>query len=325
MHGLPEFHLLHPATVAEAVAMGQEEPGARFVAGGTDLLVNMRRLIAAPPTLIDLTDVAEMREITVEDGTLVVGAAATLAELAADPRVRRTWPVLATAAGTVAGPTHRQVATVGGNLCLDTRCIYYNQSEWWRWANDYCLKERGEVCHVAPGAPRCWAAFSGDLAPAALVMGAEAVVAGPDGARTMPLDDLYGDDGATPFRLGAGELLTAIRVPDPGGLRGDYAKSRVRGAIDFPLAGVAVALRRDGDHLADLRVALTATNVRPDLVTGTETLLHGPLDDDRLSALERLVGKQIQPMRSTVTSSQYRRRVAAALLRRLVAGLFAAE
>ena len=323
MEVLPAFRLHRPASVEEAVELRHGDPDSRFVAGGTDLIVNVRRGIEAPGALIDLTGIDALRRIDTGNGALSLGAAVTLAELAAHPEVDEGWPVVAAAAREVAGSTHRQVATVGGNLCLDTRCVYYNQSEWWRRSNGYCLKDGGEVCYVAPGGERCWAAFSGDLAPTLLVLGATAEIAGPAGGRTIPLAEMYADDGVAHLRLDDGELLTCVRVPAPNGARAGYEKARVRGAIDFPLAGVAIALKRKGGKLADLRCALTGTDPCPILVEGTGALAGAGMNDDTLRRLHKLVERSIQPMQSTFTGSQYRRRVAANLAVRLAERLFA--
>ena len=323
MDPLPAFRLERPATVAEAVALHRDNAEARYLAGGTDLIVNMRHGIVRPPVLIDLTGIEALQEIRAVDGGIEIGAGVTLARLRADPSVKDVCPVVATAAATVAGPTHRETATLGGNLCLDTRCVYYNQSEWWRRANGYCLKHGGETCHVARTGETCHSAFSGDVAPALLVLGAEVDVAGADGCRTIPLRDLYRNDGADHLCLEAGEILTAVRLPAAPGVRADYTKVRVRGAVDFPLVGVAVAVTMDGDAVGSLQVALTGTNPRPLLVAQTESLCGAPLDDSALERLEKLVRKQIQPMRSTLLTSHYRRRVGAALARRLARQLTA--
>ena len=319
MTALPAFRLLRPASVAEAVEMRRANPQARFLAGGTDLIVNMRHGLDAPEALIDLRAIEAMQGIEAREGGLCIGAGVTLARLIEDPL---TPPVVVAAARTVAGPTHRETATVGGNLCLDTRCVYYNQSEWWRNANGYCLRSGGGTCHVAPTGDRCHGAFSGDLAPALLVMGAEVEIVGPGGTRTIPLNDLYADDGAAHLRLEEGAMVTAVRLPSAAGLRADYAKARVRGSVDFPLAGVAVALRRHGDELQWLQVAVTGTDPRPVLIAETEKLTGAPLDDAAIERLEKLVRKQIQPMRGTLSAGHYRRRVAASLAGRLARRLY---
>src|SRR6185369_1092287 len=190
-----------------------------------------------------------------------IGASVTLAELALDRQVAEHHPVVAQAAGSIAGPTHRNMGTVGGNLCLDTRCIFYNQSQWWRTANNHCLKTTGDICHVAPKSRGvCFATFSGDLAPALLTLDAEIDVLGPAGRRTMPLAELYigyarqdepvtetRGDGKFFLALRRGEIITAVRARNTPSLRSAYDKIRIRRSIEYPVAGVAVALRRDGD------------------------------------------------------------------------------
>ncbi len=323
MEYMPEFEIVRPATLAEAVAARAGDPDAAFIAGGTDLVPNIRRGIAAPAKVIDLNGVGEIRTIEQVAGGLRIGAAVTLAELLADERVRAGYAGVVEAASEIAANSHREVGTVGGNLCLDTRCIFYNQSEWWRRSNDYCLKSRGEICHVAPKGDHCFAAFSGDLAPGLIVHGADAEIAAPGGVRTIPLIELYRDDGTKPLRLEPGEMLASVTLPaPPEGFRAGYAKSRVRGAIDFPLAGIAAGLQREGDSVAGLRIALTGTNSMPILLSGTEALIGSTLDDAALDRLVGLVPKQIQPMTSTLTPPGYRRRVVANLMRSLVRRLY---
>ena len=321
MELLPPFHVATPGSIAAAVAAGRHQEASRFIAGGTDLMVNLRHGLGDPAALIDLRGIPELRHVgtTGADG-LVIGAAVTLAELAEDPTVATRYPAIAAAATAVGAPAHRAAGTVGGNLCLDTRCIFYNRSAWWREANGFCLKYQGDTCHVAPTGKRCHAAFSGDLAPALLAHAAEIDIAGPDGLRRQPLAALYAEDGAAHLRLAAGEFLVRVIVAaDPWPAA--YAKARARGAIDFPLAGVAVALRRSGDDVDGLRVALTGTNARPFLLEGTEGLLGAPVSPAWLDRLGRLVQKQVSPMRTTLLAAQYRRRVAAALAQRLAATL----
>ena len=292
MDALPSFDLIRPRTLAELMAARAAHPQSRMLGGGTDLMVNIRRGIVAPPVLIEINDVSELREIRADAHKLEIGAAVTLSEVAAHPDVMRHYPAVAQAAGHIAGPTHRNMGTVGGNLALDTRCIFYNQSEWWREANRHCLKTTGDICHVAPKSRGvCFATFSGDVAPALLVFDAEIDIAGPSGQRTLSLADLYigyarqdepvtetRGDGKHFLALRPGEIITAARVRNTPGLRSAYDKIRIRRSIEYPVAGVAVALRRDGDTLADLRVAFTGTNPRPVRLSGTQELCGGPLD-----------------------------------------------
>jgi 4-hydroxybenzoyl-CoA reductase subunit beta len=337
MDALPQFDLLRPRTLDELIATRSAHSDSRLLGGGTDLVVNIRRGIVAPPVLIDVNGVSELRTIKANAHTLEIGAAVTLANLAAHPEVVRHYPVVAQAAAHIAGPTHRAMGTVGGNLCLDTRCIYYNQSEWWRSANHHCLKTTGAICHVAPKSRGvCFATFSGDLAPALLTLDAEIDIAGPQSPRTMPLADLYigyarqdepvtetQGDGKYFLSLGPGEFVTAVRAKNAAGLRSAYDKIRIRRSIEYPVTGVAVALRRDGDKLADLRVAFTGTNPRPVRLAGTAALCGGALDDRMFAGLDALVRDQIMAMKTTFTPGHYRRRVAGVLARRLVQRLFA--
>jgi 4-hydroxybenzoyl-CoA reductase subunit beta len=319
---MPVFRVLRPATVEEAVATCQTRDGARYLAGGTDLIVNLRRGLGAPAALIDLTGISELGELRCGIEGARIGAGVRIAKLAADPIIGQRYPALREAAITVAAPGHRNLATVGGNLCLDTRCIYYNQSEWWRESNGFCLKHGGTICHVAPEGERCHAAFSGDLAPALLALAADVEIVGPAGRRRIALPDLYAEDGRAHLRLAAGELVTAITLP-PGPVQCSYAKARVRGAFDFPLAGVAVALELADGRLSALRVALTGTNSRPLLIEGTSALLGREVREPLLTELDKLVQRQVRPMRTTLTQANYRRIVAGALARRLLASLAA--
>ncbi len=319
MEQLAPFALHRAGTVAQAAALLASLPGARIIAGGTDLVPNLRRGIGAPPALVDVSAIAGFDAITGDAQGRRLGAGATLARLAADAGITRELPALAQAAASVAGPGHRTAATLGGNLCLDTRCVFYNQSEWWRRSNDYCLKHGGETCHVAPQGKRCHAAFSGDVAPAMIALDASVEIADAAGVRLVPLADLYADDGAAPLRLGAGELLAAVVVPpQPQGARSGYRKARIRGAMDFPLAGVAARATFDGGRLTGLRLALTGTNSRPLLLADTEELCGGAIDEAMLGLLAKRISKQVSPMRTTVTVSNYRRQVAIVLAQRLL-------
>jgi 4-hydroxybenzoyl-CoA reductase subunit beta len=317
---VPDFRLAHPLSVEEAVAARHSSWASRFIAGGTDLVANMRRGLDRPSLLIDLSRIDELAGIALSERGLRIGATATVAALARHPEVARRYRALSQAAGSAAGPGHRALATVGGNLCLDTRCIFYNQSEWWRRTNGYCLKRGGDTCHVAPQGRRCHAAFAGDLAAALLALAADVEIAGPSGRRRIPLGALYVEDGRAHLALAPDELVVAVHVPhDPP--PSAYAKARVRGAIDYPLAGVAVALGMADAKVGELCIGLTGTNSRPFQLAGTDALLGRPTDATLLADIDRLVQKQVQPMRTSVASAHYRRLAAAALACRLVAQL----
>jgi len=334
MEALPEFSYITPRTLADLLAARRAHPEAQLLGGGTDLLVNVRRGIVAPSVLIDVNGVADILSLSADAHALELGAGVTLQQIERHPGIIAHYPVLAQAAASVAGPTQRNMGTLGGNLCLDTRCIFYNQSEWWRAANHHCLKTTGEICHVAPKSRGvCFATFSGDLAPALAVLNAEVDLVAANGAvRTLPLEKLYigyarhddanAGDGKRYLALAAGEMVTRVRARKQLGLRSGYDKLRVRRSIEYPLAGVAVALRREGDSLAELRVAITGTNPRPVLLQGTERLCGGALDAMVYRGLEQLVRDQVMSMKTTFTPGHYRRRIAGVLARRLLDRLY---
>jgi 4-hydroxybenzoyl-CoA reductase subunit beta len=311
MIALPEFRLMRPATLAEAARLAAE-PDSRLIAGGTGLLPNLRLGLGKPRTLVSLDRLAELQGIETSRDGIRIGAGVTLEQLF---RRKDIPDALREAAASVAAPGHRSAATLGGNLCLDTRCVYYNQSEHWRRSNDYCLKYGGDICHVAPQGKKCRAAYTGDLAPALLALAAQVETS----ARVIPLEDLYRDDGAAHLALEAGEIVVAVRIPAAKG-RSGYAKARGRGAIDYPLAGVAMALAMRDGSIAHMRVALTGTNSKPLVLTGTDFLASAKVEDAG-PRLMKLVQKQAGPVRTTVTAADYRRQAAAILARRLLGRL----
>ncbi len=275
---LPRFVLRQPTSLGEAVRLLAEAgPEARVIAGGTDLLPNMKHELLTPPVLVSLGRVPELHGVALaDDGALVIGAMTPLAEVASSPLVAARAPALAQAAGMVAGPQLRERGTLGGNLLLDTRCQYYNQTYFWRSALGFCLKKDGSACHVVAGGSRCVAAATSDTQPILMTLGGRAHLEGPAGGRSLPVEELLNNDGARPHRLAPGEILALVRVPPlPPGYRGAYGKLRERGAIDFPLLGVAarVDLGHDG-RVEQADLVLTALAARPRRVTGVAELLR---------------------------------------------------
>lgn len=317
---LPEFKLLKPSTVEEAVAALQANGSARLCAGGTDLLVNMRRGLVEAEALVDITAIADLKRMELNDSGLFIGAGVILREVAENAEIAEAYPAISEAALSIAGPGHREAATVGGNLCLDTRCLYYNQSHWWRKSNDFCLKYQGEICHVAPTKKQCRAAFSGDLAPALMVHGAEVEIAGPDGKRRVALDALYQEDGADYLTLAAAEIVVGVHLPPAQAVSG-YRKIRIRGSIDFPLAGVAIACETSSAGHR-FTIAVTGTNSCPVLVDMPEVLGSNDDPGSFFTSLAKKVQKTVTPLRTTTTAANYRRVSISAMAERLARELW---
>ncbi len=318
---LPDFRILRPRKLEEAIELMDRRRGEiQVIAGGTDLVPSLKQKLFAPRYLLDLKSLGELRYIRNGSG-LEIGALATITAVAGSPEVRRSFPVLAQAAQTIASPVLRNMGTVGGNLCLDTRCLWYNQSHFWRQSCGFCLKKNGTVCHVAPGGERCWAAYSGDTAPALLALGAEIEIASPRGTRRLPLEQFYTGDGMGRMRLAGDEILTRVFVsPESSGMRGAYLKFRLRGSIDYPLAGAAAALMISEDGMCRWgRVAVTALNPAPLLVQGAEEALRNAhLSDELLETLAQLASRTIKPLTTSSSTPEYRRDIARALVKRAV-------
>jgi 4-hydroxybenzoyl-CoA reductase subunit beta len=291
------------------------------LAGGTDLIPSMRQKLFEPEYVLDLRGVDSLRGITqLPDGGLEIGALTTLRAIERSDFLRQHYPVLAEAAATVASPVLRNMGTLGGNICLDTRCLWYNQSLTWRKGCGFCIKKDGDLCHVAPGGTKCWAVFSGDTPPALLCLHAEIEIAGPQGVRRIPLQDFYTGLGDTYRKLQINELVTRVILPaSSASYRGVYRKLRIRGSIDYPLAGVAVVLKRSNGHIADARIAITAVNPAPLLVKGATELLTGKAVDEALAeAAGDLAAKISKPLTTSALTPEYRREMIRVFTRRAV-------
>jgi len=319
---LPSFQLLRPRTLDEAIAMMAKHPGEiKVVAGGTDLLPSMKQKLFAPPYVMDLRGAGELRGIRSVAGRGVeIGALTTLSAVEHSPIIRRDYPVLYDAVKTVASPVLRNMGTIGGNICLDTRCLWYNQSLQWRKSCGFCLKKDGNLCHVAPGGSFCWAAFSGDTPPALLCLEAELEIAGCDGVRHTPLSEFYVNDGIVRLHLASDEIVTRVFLPErSAGWRGSYYKLRMRGSIDYPLAGVAVAMRMKAGQVGDARVAITALNPAPHLVKDAELHLVGKVPDEELAEQAgELVARTAKPLTTSALTPEYRREIVKVFAKRAV-------
>src|SRR5436190_2561350 len=268
---LPSFAYLQPKTVAEALRMKSDAgPDAMYVAGGTDLYPNMQRPTQKPQTVIALTAIPQLRHAD----TPTLGACLTLSELTARPPDRLTAAV-STAARLVSTPLLRNMGTLGGNLCLDTRCNYYNQSYEWRKSIDFCMKKDGAICWVAPSSPRCWAVSSSDVAPVMVAIGAEYRLVGPQGERVVPAGRFYHNDGINYLTKQPDEILADVRLPAPDGWDAVYHKLRRRGSFDFPVLGVAAWIKWDGKKVGDARIVLGGGASYPQEIPEAGAALRG--------------------------------------------------
>ena len=321
---LPTFQLLRPRSLDEAVALMAKHAGeVKVVAGGTDLLPSMKQKLFTPPYILDLRGVAELRGIRVSpDGCVEIGALTALSAIEHSPLIRHDFPVLHKAAKTVASPVLRNMGTVGGNICLDTRCLWYNQSLLWRKSCGFCLKKDGDLCHVAPGGNFCWAAFSADTPPALMCLGAEIEIVGPGGTRRVQLAQFYVNDGIVRLHLDPDEIVARVHLPrSSAGWRGSYQKLRVRGSIDYPLAGVAVAIKVEpqSGRVEDARVAITAVNPAPQLVKDADSLLVAtPLGEDLAERVGELAARTAKPLTTSALTPEYRREMVRVFARRAV-------
>jgi 4-hydroxybenzoyl-CoA reductase subunit beta len=319
---LPEFQLARPRTLPVAMAFLREHENTRILAGGTDLLPSMRQKLFAPDHVLDIGRIPELKGIRETGQGTEIGALTSLAEIEHSSFLREHYPVLVEAAKTVASPLLRNMGTIGGNICLDTRCLWYNQSLAWRKSCGFCIKKDGDLCHVAPGGTKCWAAFSADTPPALLCLDAEIEIVSAAGARRIPLCDFYTSDGATHRKLQPQELLTRIFLPrGAAGYHGTYRKLRIRGSIDYPLAGVAVAMRKSNGHVEDIRIGITAVNPAPVLVKGLDSILNGELNEATAEAIGELAARTAKPLTTSALTPEYRREMIRVFTKRAVLAL----
>lgn len=319
---LPQFKLLRPRWVEEAIGcLGTHLGNARVLAGGTDLIPSMRQKLFEPAYVLDLSRITALRGISaLPNGGVEIGALTTLRAIERSAFLREHYAVLAEAAATVASPVLRNMGTIGGNICLDTRCLWYNQSLTWRKGCGFCIKKDGDLCHVAPGGTKCWAAFSGDTPAALLCLNAEIEIASGYGLRRVALNEFYTGMGDNYRRLQPDEIVTRVFLSaSSADYCGVYRKLRVRGSIDYPLAGVAVVMKRSNGHVADARIGITAVNPAPVLVKGAGELLAGKVVDEILAqAAGDLAAKTAKPLTTSALTPEYRREMIRVFTKRAV-------
>jgi 4-hydroxybenzoyl-CoA reductase subunit beta len=310
---LPSFTYLAPKTLAEALRMKADAgPEGMYVAGGTDLYPNMKRRHQEPKVVISLMKLTELQVLrSGERGAVAVGPGMTLTDLSSHSAIRPTaYHAVAEAAELVSTPLLRNMGTLGGNLCLDTRCNYYNQSYEWRKAIDFCMKKDGAICWVAPSSPRCWAVSSSDVAPVMVAIGAEYVLIGPGGERVVPAGRFYHNDGINYLTKQPDEILTAVRLPAPNGWDAVYHKLRRRGSFDFPVLGVAAWVQWDGGNVADGRIVLGGVASHPQEIDEAGAALRGStLQDDAIAAAAEAAFRPSKPMDNTDFDLSWRKQM----------------
>jgi 4-hydroxybenzoyl-CoA reductase subunit beta len=283
-----------------------------LVAGGTDLFPKLKRRQLEPDTLVGLTHLRDLHGVArTADGGFELGALVTLAAASRHQELAAAHPGYVEAAGLVSSPPLRNVGTIGGNLCVDTRCNYYDMTYEWRKAIGFCMKKDGEICLVAPGSPRCWAVSSSDTAPVAIALGATVILAGPDGERELPVSSLYRDDGIEYLAKQPFEVVSALRLPPVDGFRTAYVKLRRRGSIDFPLAGAAVAVRLgEAGDVEAARVVLSGVGSHPvEAVAADEFLAGKTLDREVIVQAADLAAKPAKPLDNADLSHFWRKRM----------------
>jgi len=317
MH-LPEFEYVEPKSLKEAAkALASDPKGSVLLAGGTDLLVNMKHRLMEPRRLINLKSIPKMAYIESGKDGMRIGVLTTLHEVSSSPLIRDQYPALCQAAQEVGAYSHQVMGTVGGNLCQGNRCRYYNQSAFWRNARGICYKAGGEICHVVRKPGECHSTYCGDLAPVLIALEADVKVMGPEGERRFPLKKIFKQDGKKPLYFKKGEILKEILLPHPLG-QSLYLKWRLRGSIEFPIVSLALHLNlEDNNRMEQGRIVFSGVGPGPVEAFETEKKLKGAsLDADLIEEMSDQVAKEITPMRTSIYSPAYKRKIAGVLLRK---------
>ncbi len=312
MMRLPVLSHLTPQTLDEALELAAQMTTARFVAGGTDLLPKLKRRQLDSSALISLSRCEELKQIKrTDDGAWRIGAGVKLVELVRTPELRSSHPAIWQAAAQVASPPIRNSGTVGGNLCVDPRCFWFDQTAPWREAAGQCMKiDRSVVCRVAPSSPRCWAVSSTDLAPALGACRAQVRLVSTSGERVIPIADLYRDDGIDYLTLQRGEIIAEVLVPGNVGWSSSFWKIRRRQSIDFALLSAAVAVYAPAGEVLEAKVGLGAVGSAPLFPDEVAAPLIGTrLEDDAIAAACDEARKLARPMETSDMPSSWRRRV----------------
>jgi len=314
---LPKFEYVEPEDLKAVVGILQNEPAAKILAGGTDLLVNMKHRVECPPVLVNIKRIADLDYIRQDNGDIRIGALTPLKRLHAESFIVENFPGLAQAASAVGSYHHQVMGTLAGNICQQNRCMYYNQSKWWRSSRPTCYKAGGEICHVVNKKEVCYSAYSGDMAPALMVINARIALEGPDGSKEMPIEDFFSGDGKSPLVKGPAEILSEIIIPKASadGIS-SYIKFANRESIDFPIVGTALWA---SENKKQYRVAFTAVDRKPVRGKPVEDFLKGKeLSTENVKTASDLAAKAAKPVKTSVYSPSHKRRMMGLLLQNAV-------
>jgi len=318
---LPPFTYIPARTAGQAVELlARHGADAMPVSGGTDLYANMKQRLFTPKVVVGLRPISDLGFIRYDDATgLTIGALATLTAVAESDAIRHYYPALAAAATLISTPPLRNMGTIGGNVCVDTRCNYYNQNLDWRKALGYCMKKDGDICRVATSSPKCLAVNSSDTAPVLQAFGARLHLAGPKGEREVSIADFYIDDGIHAWAKQPGEIVVRVTVPPPQpNTRSSYRKLRLRNSFDFPILAVAAVARVDDAGVCrEARIVLNAVAPRPIQVHAAEQILLGTkLESEVLEAAADAAFAAGKPLDNTSATIPYRKRMLRVFARR---------
>jgi 4-hydroxybenzoyl-CoA reductase subunit beta len=320
---LPKFEYLEPKTLKEATkALASDTKGSVLIAGGTDLLVNMKHRVIQPKQVINLKAIPKLAYISHGKSGLRIGTLTTLHEIVSSLVIQEKFPTLCQAAREVGAYAHQAMGTLGGNLCQGNRCRFYNQSAFWRGVKSPCYKAGGSVCHVVPARPaggrkskECHSTYCGDMAPVLIALDAQVRVVGPNGERVLPLGKLYTSDGKRPLSLRKGEILKEILLSPPSG-KTLYLKWRRRESIEFPIVSLALHIEKGGnERIQKARIIFSAVGSGPvETLEAEKMLKNASLDDQMIEKISDQAIKEISPMRTSIYSPAYKRKMAGIML-----------
>ena len=327
---LPQFEYLEPKSLKEASkALAIDPKGSVLLAGGTDLLVNMKHRIIQPKKVINLKSIPKLVYISSNRDGLKIGALTTLHDLATSPLVKEKYPSLSQAAREVGAYSHQVMGTIGGNLCQGNRCRFYNQSAFWRSVRPPCYKAGGEACYVVPvrnvdgrKAVKCYSTYCGDMAPVLIALDSEIKVVGPDGERSFPSKKLYTLDGKKPLSLKKGEILKEVLIPPPSG-ETLYLKWRLRDSLEFPVVSLTLHIEKGVDErIKKVKFVFSGVGSGPVETQEGEKIMKNVVPDDQIiEKVAKQAMKEISPVRTSIHSPAYKRKMAGILLRQALENL----